>query len=282
MKIISNKPTVALVVLAGLLLAMPASAQQTEDHFQRSFAIQSGGTLVVDNYKGLIHVSGSDGNQVMVNVLKNFEGTDKDRTWWMANTHVNFTNVADRVEVAVEYPCNCSAFNWDSHQDYQASVELTIQVPRKINLQIKGYKPEMNIAGIDGDIHISSYKAPIEIRSTSGGIHIETYKETVTLKDVAIRGTLDLQMQKGEASIEAKNLGERVNLETGKGTIVLRAPRNAAMTLDYSGGRRSNFSSDFTIAAETGSSSSIRGTINGGGIQVHLRSDKGSITLEKM
>lgn len=237
----------------------------------------------MDNYKGLIRVTGSDSGQVVVNVLKKFEGTEKDRTWWMANTQVHLTNAADRVEVSVEYPsCNCSTTDWDNHESYQASVELTIQVPRKINLQIKGYKPEIAISGTDGDIRVSSYKAPIGIQGTSGGIHVETYKETVRLKDVTIRGTLDVQMDKGEAWVEAKSLGERVNLETQKGTIVLRAPQSAGMTLDYSGGRRSSFQSDFTIASEAGSSSSVRGTINGGGAQVHLRSEKGSIRLEKL
>lgn len=285
MKISSGRlaPIAVLMLLAGLLFATSASAQQTEDHFQRSFAVESGGTLVVENYKGLIRVDGSDGNQVVVNVLKKFEGTDKDRSWWMANTQVHFNNAADRVEVAVEYPsCNCSTTDWDNHEGYQAAVELTIQVPRKINLQIKGYKPQTTISGTDGDIRVSSYKSPIEIRGTSGAIHIETYKETVQLKDVTIRGALDLQIAKGEASIAARSLGERVNLETEKGTIVLKAPSSAAMTLDYSGGRRSSFRSDFTIASDTGSSSSVRGTINGGGTQVHLRSERGSITLEKL
>ena len=273
-----------LLLLSGPALTMPAwSQQQTDDHFQRSFAIQSGGTLVVDNYKGLIRVSGTDGSQVVVNVLKKFEGSDKDRTWWMANSQVHFTNGSDRVEVAVEYPsCNCSTTDWDNHEGYQASIELTIQVPRKINLQIKGYKPMMNISGTDGDIRVSSYKSPIEIRGTSGGIQVETYKETVQLKDVTIRGALSLQMNKGEASIEARSLGNRVNLETGKGTIVLKAPQNTGMTVDYSGGSRSSFQSDFTIAAETGSSSKVHGTINGGGTEVHLRSERGSITLEKL
>lgn len=270
-------------VLTLMVLGGTAFAQQTEDHFQRSFAIQSGGTLAVDNFKGLIQVSASDSNQVVVNVLKKFEGSDKDRTWWMTNTQVHFTNASDRVEVSVEYPaCNCSTTGWDNHEEYQASVELTIQVPRKINLQIKGYKPVMNISGTDGDIRISSYKSPIDIRSTSGGIRVETYKESVQMKDVAIRGALELQMAKGEASIEAKNLGERVSLETGKGSIVLKAPQNSGMTLDYSGGRRSSFQSDFTVAAQTGTGSSVHGTINGGGSQVHLRSDKGSIRLEKL
>ena len=273
----------ALLFLGGFVFVNLAAAQQTGDQFQRNFAIQSGGTLVVENYKGLIRVTGSDSGQVVVNVLKKFEGTDKDRSWWMANTQVHFTNAADRVEVSVEYPsCNCSTTDWDNHEGYQASVELTIQVPRKINLQIKGYKPAIDLSATDGDIRVSSYKAPIEIRGTSGGIHVETYKETVRLKDVTIRGTLDVHMDKGEAWVEARSLGERVNLETEKGTIVLKAPPSAAMTLDYSGGRRSSFQSNFTVAAEAGSSSSVRGTINGGGTQVHLRSEKGSIKLEKL
>lgn len=274
----------ALVVAGGLLFVLPAAAQQTEDHFQRSFAIQPGGALAVDNYKGLIRVTASDGNQVVVDVLKKFEGTDKDRKWWMANTDVHFSNAADRVEISVEYPscscCNCLGGN--SHDEYEASVELRIQVPRKINVELQGHKPLMNISGIDGNIRIKSYKSPIEIQSTSGPIHVETYKESVQLKDVTLRGALEVETMKSDVSIEAKSLGDRVDLGTEKGTIVLKAPRNAAMTLDYSGGRRSSFRSDFNIAAEAGSSSSIRGTINGGGTLVRLRSERGSVTLETM
>lgn len=271
-----------MALCGEMLFVLPAIAQQTEDHFQRTFTVQPGATLAVDNHKGLIKVTGSDGSQVVVNVLKKFEGSAKDRTWWMSNTDVHFTNSSDRVEVTVEYPnCNCSNGNWGSHDDYEASVELTIQVPRNINLELQGHKPVMNISDINGNIHITSYKAPIEVQSTTGAIHIETYKETVQLKNVDIRGALNLQIAKGDASIEARSLGDRVNLETEKGTIVLKAPANTKITLDYSGGRRSNFHSDFAIAAEAGSSSSVRGTINGGGTQVHLRSEKGSISLEK-
>jgi hypothetical protein len=275
-----SQPILTLALTGVLLLVLPAAAQQTEDHFQRSFAIQPGGTLTIDNHKGMIRVTGGDGGQVVVNVLKKFEGTDQDRRWWMANTDVHFTNSANRVEVSVEYPsCNCCC-NWNSHDDYEASVELTIQVPRKINVELQGHKPVMKVSGTDGDIHVSSHKSPIEIAGTTGAIRIETFKETVQLKDVTIRGALDLQISKGEVVIAAKSLGDRVNLETEKGNIVLRVPSKTPMTVDYSGGRRSSFRSDFAIATEAGSGNSIRGTVNGGGTQVHLRSEKGSIALE--
>ena len=278
--------TLALAVLVagiGVMLVFPAPAQQTEDQIQRAFPVKPGGTLAVKNHKGLIQVTGSDSNQVVVNVLKKFEGSAKDRTWWMANTQINFTASADRVDVSVEYPnCICPSPDWTEHDQYEASVELTIQVPRNINLDLQGAKPAMNVSTINGDIHITSTKSPIAVSSTLGAIHIETTKDTVRLKDVSIRGTLDVRMTKGEAFIEAKSLGDRVNLETEKGSIAFKAPQNAGMTLDYSGGRRSSFHSDFNIVAETGSSSSIRGTINGGGTQVHMRSDKGSVSLEKL
>src|SRR5689334_16925755 len=100
-----------LIAVAGLIaLAAPqmhsqASASDLKaDHFQRSYTIAPGGTLHVDNYKGTIHVTGSDGNQVVVDVTKRFEGSDSDRKWWLEHLEINFQNNNDRVSVAVKYP----------------------------------------------------------------------------------------------------------------------------------------------------------------------------------
>ena len=116
-----------LAVAGALLFVLPAAAQQTEDHFQRNFAISSGGTLAVDNYKGQIRVSATDSSRVVVDVLKKFEGTDKDRKWWMANTEIHFNNSADRVAISVAYPscscCNC--FGGDSHRERWSYIPST-------------------------------------------------------------------------------------------------------------------------------------------------------------
>ena len=95
-----NQRTIGwLVVIVGIVaLAAPrlrsqsASNQLTRTHFQKTFSIASGGTLDVDNYKGTIHVTGSDTNQVAIDVNKHFEGNDADRKWWMENVQVNFRN----------------------------------------------------------------------------------------------------------------------------------------------------------------------------------------------
>lgn len=278
-----------LIILMGIAaLATPrlrsqaAAGNQPADHFQRSFAITSGGTLHVDNYKGAIHVAGSDGNQVVVDVTKRFEGSDADRKWWMENVEVNFHNANDRVAVEVKYPqWNCT-FCWQGH-DYTAAVELEIKVPRQINITVESYKPDIKITSVQGDITIKSYKSPIAIDSTTGSIRIDTYKDTIKLHDVTLRGALEVKSYKADAEISAKGLGETATLESDKGSIVLRVPQNAGMDVDYEGGRRASFHSDFPLTSEAGHlDHSVRGTINQGGTHVRLRTEKGSVSLEKL
>jgi hypothetical protein len=286
-----NQRTIGwLIALAGIVALATTSllSQSTSTsadpaaHFQKTFSIASGGTLDVDNYKGTIHVTGSDTNQVAIDVNKHFEGNDEDRKWWMENVQVNFRNESNRVSVEVKYPqWNCT-FCWQGH-DYTAAVELEIRVPRQINVQLESYKPDIKVAGIQGDIRIKSYKSPIEIADTTGAVRVDTYKETVKLRNVNLRGPLEVKSYKAEAEIDARSLGESVMLENEKGSIVLRVPANTGMDVDYDGGRRASFSSDFPMTSQTGSfNSSFHGKVNQGGTRVRLRTGKGSVSLQKL
>jgi Toastrack DUF4097 len=284
-----NQRTVALlVVIVGIIaLATPRMRSQSagtdqSERFQRSFAITPGGTLEVENYKGTIHVLGSDTNQVAVDVTKRFEGSEADRKRWMENVKVNFRNDSNRVAVEVKYPeWNCT-FCWPGH-DFTAAVELEIRVPRQINVKLESYKPDIKVASINGDVRIKSYKSPIEIDSTTGAVRIDTYKETVKLRNVTLHGPLEVRSYKADAEIDARALGDSVTLENEKGSIVLRVPQNTGLDVDFEGSRRSSFRSDFPMESRTGSfERSFRGTVNQGGTRVRLRTERGSVSLEKL
>lgn len=278
-----------LIAIAGLIALVTPSlksqssgSNQQPESFQRSFNITPGGTLQVDNYKGTIHVTGSDSNQVVVDVTKRFEGNDADRKWWMENVQINFHNSNDRVAVEVKYPQQNCVFCWPDH-DYTAAVELEIRVPRQINVTLESYKPDIKVASVQGDIRIKSYKSPITIDSTTGSIRVDTYKDTVKLNNVTVRGPLEIKSYKADAEVNAKALGETATLENEKGSIVLRVPQNAGLDVDYEGGRRSDFHCDFPLNMQSGSvDRSIHGTVNQGGTKLRLRTGKGSVSLEKL
>jgi hypothetical protein len=274
---------------AGLALAVIPAFAQTQDQqpesFQRSFTLNSGGTLKVDNYKGTIHVTGADSNQVAVNVVKRFEGSDADRKEWMRETRVDFKNDSNRVEIDVHYPTQSWScwFCWADH-GYSAAVELEIKVPRHTNVEVESYKPDIRISSLQGDLRINSYKSPMNIESTTGSIRIETYKDEIRLRNVNIRGALSVKSYKADATIEATSLGNTADLENERGSIVLRVPSNAGLDLDFDGARRSSFHSDFPVASQTGGrwDHSVRGTINQGGTRLRLHTTRGSVSLEKL
>jgi len=272
-----------VALIAPRMRSQASGSGPASDHFQRSFAITQNGALHVENYKGTIHVTASDGNQVVVDVTKRFEGgNESDRKWWMENTEVNFQNGSDRVSVEVKYPqWNC-VFCWQAH-DFSSEVDLEIRVPKQINVKLDSYKPDIKIAAVQGDIQIKSYKSPITIDSTNGSIRIDTYKDTIRLQNVSLRGPLEVKSYKADAEISARTLGDSFTIESSKGTTVVRVPQNAGFDVDYEGGRRASFRSDFPLSSTAGSfNSSFHGTVNGGGPRLHLRTERGSVSLEKL
>lgn len=270
-----------IITLAAPRLRSQSASGEQPERFQRSFNVAAESTLDVDNYKGTIHITGSDTNQVTVDVTKRFDGSSSDRKWWMENVQVNFRNDGNHVAVEVKYPQQNCIFCWQG-LTYEAAVELEIHVPRQMNVKVESYKPDIKVASLQGDIRIKSYKSPIEIESTTGAIRIDTYKETIKLRNVVVRGPLDISSYKADLEIDAKSLGDTARLENTKGSIVLRVPANTGLDVDFDGGRRSSFHSDFPLASRTGSQNdSLRGTVNGGGTRLRLRTERGSVSLEK-
>jgi hypothetical protein len=266
-----------VLVLASVLLAQPSLAQQQQETFQKTFTVTPGSALNVENYKGRIYVTATDGNQVTVDGQKRFTGSDSDRKWWMENVKIDFRNDPHRVEIKIEYP-NCSF----CFHDYYGEVDLNIRVPRQTNVSLDGYKPDIKISGVKGDIAVKSYKSPMLIEDTTGAISIHTYKDTIHLSNVRINGALEVKSYKADVDVIATDLGQTADLESYKGGIAIHVPRDAGLDLDYAGGRRSSFHSDFNLAVASGSSESIRGTINGGGTKLRLHTVRGSVSLQKM
>lgn len=282
---------VVMFALSAPAVFAQGTQEANPESFQRTFPMNAGGTLVVENRKGTIHVTGSDSNQVVVNVRKIFEGgSDKERQEWMTATKVNFGSAPDNVSVRVEYPdWNC-AFCVNVSDE----VDLTIAVPRATNVELDGNRPDMAISSIEGDIRVSSNRSAIAIKSTEGAIRIETNRGDVRLSDVAIKGRLELTSNRAEAVIEAKSIAGDADLETERGSIVVRMPSTVGVNLDYVGGRRSSFHCDFPVTTNQSGAelndvsgrvgrdgARISGALNHGGPRMILRTTRGTISLEK-
>lgn len=269
------------VPVARTSAAAATRQSRDEQSFEKSFPLRSGGRLQVDNYKGLIEVTSWDREETRVAVTKYATGSDSARQKWFGEVEVNFSNSPDRVRVNVKYPDHNCVFCDDDDDLDETGVELKIQVPRQIQLDINGYKPKMIIRGAEGELRIESYKSDITIEAVRGPVHISTYKERIQMRNVEIRGELFIKTYKGEVDAELTGIGDGATIDTYKGDVTLHLPQNYAMTLDYSGNRHANLDTDFPIATTRVAGDALRGNINGGGPKLRFDSYKGTLKIRR-
>src|SRR5205085_847878 len=111
---------------------------------------------------------------------------------------IDFTELSGHAGVKVKYPNHNCFVCWYGDGLDDSGVELRIQVPRDVNLNIDGYKPDMFINGTHGDLHITSYKSDMRIQSVRGAVYIDTYKNRIEMKDVDVQGRLYVKTYSGE------------------------------------------------------------------------------------
>lgn len=286
---------IALVGLSSARVKAQSNVTQGQpERFERSFPMAAGGTIYVENRKGAIRVTGTDTDKVTIRVEKRISGgNEKQREQWLADTKVDFANEvaneANRLTVRVEYPdMNCTFCS-----NTEDEVELTIAAPRQVNLELEGAKPEIAVSSVEGHIRISSRKSAIELKRTTGGVRIDTEKGNVRLEDVALQG-LRVTSRKADAVIAAKSVAADVDLETEKGSFVLRMPSTVGLNLDYRGGRRATFHCDFPVTINGDgmelrnvsgrvrrNGTHITGKLNQGGPETAIWSTRGSVSIEK-
>lgn len=137
----------------------------------------------------------------------------------------------------------------------------------------------IDAAGGSGSLHANTSGGPISVKNFKGPAHVETSGGGISLSGVA--GDLSGSTSGGPIEADLAALSGPVRLETSGGGITVRIPANASFDLDAetSGG---GVSSDLPVTVSgKAERSQLKGTVNGGGTLVHLRTSGGGIRVER-
>jgi hypothetical protein len=251
---IDMRPFILLVaVVSGLL------AQSKE--FQKTVPLEANGRVSIDTYKGEIRVSAWD--RAEVEIVARIEddgnfglGADRDA---VNNTNIDVLATSGTVRIRTDYSrvrngpvCFGSCSN--------PLVRYQIRMPRAAHLEIKDYKSITEVDGMRAGLTIDTYKGEVRIRNLQGPLRAKTYKGD-------IRATL--------------NAPGNSRVETYRGEIELTLPKSAAFTLRADMGRRADLISDFPAPSRMrrDREQEIRSTVNGGGPELVLKSERGNVRL---
>jgi len=251
-----------LVIAALLTLAAAAlHADTLSQTIDKTFDVRPGATFALDNVNGHVNVTSWDQPRVRVHAVKTVSRAD-DPKGALNALQVQITPRDGGISVHTVYPNHGSvgfldflAGNWSD-----AKVEYDITVPRSMSLDVDTTNGAIEVNGVSGMLKVETTNGHIRLDRCAGNVNASTTNGRVTAELLSVDRTRSNR------------------LTTTNGKIVLTVPSSLAAEIDAS---TTNGSIDSEIAVTTHSVGrhSLRGTINGGGAELRLRTTNGSIEI---
>jgi hypothetical protein len=286
-----------------MLAALPALAhtpQTGRDTIKRSFAVQDGGTLIVDVDFGNVTVNvtnddmvyveierlididdenelkrvlsrhdweiNKDGNNVLVE--SRFDREDTDDSWFRRRRHNNL-----RINVIVSVPARYGV-------DFTTGAGNVTIADVAGDVEGKTGAGSIELGRIDGDVHIRSGSGNIDIAGVTGSLEVSSGAGNMTLGSV--NGELDATTGAGNIDVYLTEQPRTdSNVESGAGNVTVFLASGVGVDVDARASVGSA-SSDFGLAVEgKWMSKSFEGEVNGGGPALTLRSGVGNVSLKR-
>jgi DUF4097 and DUF4098 domain-containing protein YvlB len=235
------------VLLATLVLASPSYAYKQD--FDKTYPLEPGGSVELQNVNGSVELSGWDRNEVQVRAVKTARRNEADLT----RVTIEVAAKPSAVAVMTRYP---------QDQGVEVAVDYAIRVPHGARLKlistvngavrISGVENAGELRTVNGDIEVYDSAGPVTAHATNGNVHLELHRFNDT----------------GAASAETTN-----------GSIVLAIPFGTRADLEARS-MNGDFWSELPLSLESSLwPREVRGKIGGGGGSIRLRTVNGGIRV---
>lgn len=262
-----------LTIVAGILsvVALGSDSVSAQD-FQKTYSVQAGAVIRVENVSGDIRVTGYDGSAIEAKGFK--EGRDKDLV------DVEDTSTTDSVTLKVRYPHNGNC---------DASIRFELLVPRSTRYQfdrLSTASGDISVKDIAGRLKINSASGDVMVDHTQGEVEASTASGDVSVK--GIQGTVNANSASGDVEVEIVKLEGtsqlKMKISTASGDVSLRLPPNPDVEIDMSTVSGS-LHTDFPIEIQTpeyGPGQSAHGRMGSGAFQLKATTVSGDINLQRI
>lgn len=258
-----------LLALAG---AVAISGAARGDDWSKTFPISGRPDLRVNANDGSVTVRTWDRKEIEARVTT---------VRWKIPSDVQVVEhqSGDHVEIEVRMPHHMFLLNFGQ----RSSIQVELRVPRELHSDIRTGDGSIIVENLRGETRLSTGDGRIEATALDGTLDAQTGDGRIV-----IRGRFDLlNLHTGDGSIEAEvNNGSRMTSEwsirTGDGHVTLRLPAALAADLDVHTGD-GHIQSDLPVTVSgSHNEHELRGKLNAGGPPLIVRTNDGSIRLERM
>ncbi len=187
------------------------------------------------------------------------------------------SQTGNRVTIETKFP----VLRWGLHIG-RRSLTLTLKVPREATLDLRTGDGDVTVTGAKGDIRLRTGDGAIDARQLDGRLVASSGDGRIT-----VDGRFDvLDLHTGDGPVDAavspgSNVASPWSVRSGDGSVTMRLPADFRANLDaYTGDGRLTFDLPVTVSGLV-NPSHLRGTLNGGGGALTVRTGDGAIRLDR-
>lgn len=255
-----------LILLTTLLVVLPAvaSAKVLTETIDRTLDVRPGASVVLSNVNGRVEISAWDQPRVHVVASKKVDGDRDEVAAVLRELRVEIQPKDGGVVITTHYPKRNqgfhSIFDWLLNEHVSAEVRYEIRVPRQMNVEVDNTNGTVRLSDVTGVFDLETTNGKIEVVRCSG-----------TIEAATTNGGIDVELVR-------VNKGQALTFETTNGRIEVSLPGDLAANVDAST-TNGSIKSDIPVSTRSFDRNSLRGTLNGGGTPVRLRTTNGGISI---
>ena len=263
-----------------------AQNRSSDDSFNWSGPIASGGTLRVSNLAGRITIERGTGNQVVVNGTKEWRNGDPNDVRFDVFTQGNVVSVC-----AIWFEGTCSENgskssgrrnDGDRDRNNDVSVSLTIRVPAGVRVEASGVSADVHVTGASAGVSANSVSGNVVLSDVTGDIRVNSVSGDVQVRG-ASTGSIKANSVSGDVEIFVDQLTGTGDLDfsTVSGDVEITLPANLDATVrmtTLSGELLSDF--PLTMQGER-ERRNVEARIGAGTRMMRFNSVSGNVTLRR-
>jgi|APLak6261667961_1056064.scaffolds.fasta_scaffold00173_10 hypothetical protein len=309
------KHPIQLLVLGALLAAPGLLQAKITRVVDKTFAVQPGGRLQASTQGGDIRIATGDAAEVQIHVKQVIQAsTEAEADEILTKLELTLEQSGNNVTAEAKY-AKGEHFRWFKSWP-PVSVSFEITVPKNYNLQLNTSGGNIAVASLQGDVKARTSGGDLDFARIDGEIEANTSGGNITLQEGTARARLgtsggDIKVERAGGPTEVNTSGGNITLRsvaqlisahtsggdiraviterlqadavlnTSGGDVDVVVVKDAGFELDASTSGGDVRANGLTITLEQGGSgkSKLRGSVNGGGPRLKLRSSGGDIKI---